>query len=218
MTNQLRSYGIDNFELPDWVFKMEFDFNGDGQLDIDRFYTKVAYALAGRYSDDPIAQNGAVIVSDNSVAKLENIVVWGVNRLLPGYESEPDVLEKLNDREWKLKRITHAERDAMYAAGRKKVLDVDLIMYCPWTICNNCADAVAGLSKDRGIRGVIGHTGPDKFYYELNKEKIARGEKKPKWTDMTGFEILEKAGTSWRMFDGKIGGVEVTFARKRYRP
>ncbi len=216
-SHQLRSYGINNFELPIAVADKiaGLNFPTESQLDIDRFYLRIAYELASRYSDDPIAQNGAVLVKDNAVASLDNIVAWGVNRMHEDYEILINLKELLTDKDWKLKRITHAERDAMFAAARKKSLSRDLIMYCPWTICNNCADAVVGLG---GLKELIGHTGPDEFYEKINMEKLAGGEKKRGWTDMTGFEILERDGIFYRMIDGEIGGVSLIFARHEYSP
>lgn len=188
------------------------------QLEIDRFYLREAYKYAGKYSQDPIAQNGAVIVRNNNIASLDNILAWGVNRLPEGYDKLPkELIENiLNDKTKKLLHIRHAERDAIFSAVKKGVYLKGRIMYCSWITCHDCADAITGVE----LREVIGHTGPDKFYEEVNREAIEKGEKKSGWTESTkaGFERLDKAGVKYRFYDGEIGGVKIIFARHEFEP
>jgi deoxycytidylate deaminase len=181
--------------------------------EIDRFYLREAYRYARDYSEDPNTQNGAVLVSDNATANLDNIVVWGVNRLPEGFNRE---IEILNDKAKKLLYIRHAERDALYSALKLGHNTKKLIMYCPWSICDNCADPVTAF----GLKELIGHTGPDKFYEEINKVAIEKGEKKSGWTDSikAGFARLEKAGIPYRFVDGKIGDVKIRFAGREFEP
>lgn len=185
------------------------------QLEIDKFYLREAYRLASQYSHDPVAQNGAVLVRHNSVASLDNILAWGVNRLPEGFYRSQDG-DILNDRDRKLLFIRHAERDALFSAVRQGLDTRELIMYCPWISCDGCADAMTGL----GLRELVGHTGPDKFYEEIHKDAIARGEKKSDWNDSikAGFERLRRAKIPFRFVDGKIGGVKLIFVRREYEP
>jgi deoxycytidylate deaminase len=184
-------------------------------LEIDKFYLREAYRYASQYSHDPIAQNGALLVKDNSVASLANVVAWGTNRLPEGFDRVLDA-DILNNRERKLLFIRHAERDALYDAVRTGLNTGKLIMYCPWISCDNCADAITGL----GLKELIGHTGPDRFYEEIYREDIRAGKKKSGWSESTkaGLEKLRRKGIPYSFVDGKIGGVKIIFVRREYEP
>lgn len=185
------------------------------QLEIDRFYLREAYRYAGQYSDDPIAQNGAVLVRNNSFASLNNIVAWGVNRLPEGFDRTLDV-DILSDKDKKLLYIGHAERNALYHAARQGFKTEELIMYCPWITCHDCGDAIQGL----GLRELIGHTGPDRFYEEIYGADIKAGKKKRGWSESTkaGLEKVRRAGIPYSFVDGKIGGAKLIFVRREYEP
>lgn len=183
------------------------------QNEVDKFYLREAYKYAKK-SDDPINQLGAIIVSDNSEFNLDNILVYGANR----FPKNVKITEKrLNNKLEKLRYIEHAERDVIFSAVFDKKLDLkNKIMYCPWITCSNCARTI----ERSGIKEVIGYTGPDKFYQEINKDKITTGEKKSVWTEdiEAGFNILKESGVNVRFYDGPIGDVELIFARHLYRP
>jgi len=121
--HQLKSYGMNNFELPKGVIDKlgnveEFPLPTNPD-EVDRYFLRVAYELSSIYSDDPIAQNGAVLIKPSPQPSLKDVIVWGVNHMHQGYEDVADILTKVDDKNWKNLRITHAERDTVYAASRK---------------------------------------------------------------------------------------------------
>jgi len=183
------------------------------QLEIDKFYLREAYRFASKYSDDPITQNGAIIVADNTKASLENILAYGTNHFPKNIKKTQ---ERLNDRIIKLFYIEHAERDVIFNAIENKIDLTGKIMYCPWFACSGCARAIIRFN----FKEIIGHSEPDKFYEEVNREKIEKGEKKSSWKDdiEAGFNILNECGVSYRFVDGKIGGVKIIFARREFEP
>lgn len=183
------------------------------QLEIDKFYLREAYKFASEFSDDPNTQNGAVIVKNNNIACLDNILAYGVNHFPKNIKKLP---ERLNDRIIKLFYMEHAERDVIFNALEQKIDLKDTIMYCPWFACSDCARAIIRF----GIKEIIGHTEPDKFYEEVNKEKIRTENKKSYWRDSidAGFNILDECGVKYRFVDGKINGVKIIIAGRKFEP
>ena len=184
------------------------------QYEIDRNYLREAYKYGSKNSHDPIHQLGALIVSDNNKFNPDNILVFGANRF-PKKVKKTE--ERLNEKNDKLRYIEHAERDAIFTAVFDLELKLkDTIMYCPWITCSNCARTI----ERSGIKEVIGHTGPDKFYNEINKDKIATGERKNIWLEdiEAGINILKESGINIRFYDGPIGDVKLIFARYLYAP
>jgi dCMP deaminase len=187
--------------------------NTEEQHEIDLFYLREAYRVARDFSDDPVAQNGAILVTDNTKASLDNIVAYSANRFPRGVRITE---ERRNNKSEKLLYINHAERLCIYDALKKHLNTKELIMYCPWITCNECAKTI----NEFGLKELIGHTGPEKFYQEINKDKIKSGEKKSEWEKSieAGFNMLDDIDIPYRLVDGKIGDIKITFAGRDFEP
>jgi dCMP deaminase len=177
------------------------------QREIDVFYLREAYKHAAEFSKDPIAQTGAILVSDNSIASLDYIVARGANRFPEGVEYTEERMKN------KLLYIVHAETNAIFDAITNKIETKNLKMYCPWITCDNCAKIII----KAGIKEVIGHTGPDEFYKKIYPDSVG---KVSKWTESikAGLDMLNAAKISVRWVDGKVGGVEITFVNRKFQP
>lgn len=103
----------------------------------------MAYSQA-RQSPDPSNQNGAIMASHDGT-----ICGRGHNGFPPGIIP---TVEQLNDRNWKLSHIEHAERAALFNVASWRRTG-DLILVCPWFACDACARAIVMC----GVRKVIGH-------------------------------------------------------------
>lgn len=97
-----------------------------------------------RKSPDPSNQNGAVVVSDDGYQ-----FGGGCNTFPPG---TVPTSEQLQDRDWKLSHIEHAERYALYDTASHWSTS-GLILVCPWFACDACARAILLC----GIKRVVGH-------------------------------------------------------------
>lgn len=192
------------------------------QLQVDKCYLRAAYRYAAEHSDDPIAQNGVVIVRNNLTYHPRRIILFGTNRLPDGLEKTE---KRLMDKATKLMYITHAERDTIYQAAKNGIALDQAVMIGTWITCHECADAII----NAGIREAVGHTGPEEFYVEVREKKkaeaAARGDpyvEPPKsvWQQSVkiGLEKLIEAGVRLRFVSGKIGGVKIQFARREWRP
>lgn len=138
---------------------------------------KEAYIEATK-SPDPSNQNGAVTSWEGRV------VERGYNHFYDGIE--PNVL----DRDKKLARIEHAERDALYRTGNLfGTLGVTLV--CPWAACYDCARAIIGSQ----VCELVVH----KQRQELTPERWrANVEESLGWIRAAGISIIE--------FDGPVPG------------
>lgn len=95
-----------------------------------------AYQEAAK-SPDPSNQNGAILVSRKPDGDYE-VLSAGHNHFYPGIEPE------VEDRDKKLQRIEHAERDAIFAAAGAGKATKGSILICPWAACYDCARAIIG--------------------------------------------------------------------------
>lgn len=112
----------------------------------DKRYLDLCKHIA-QWSKDPSTKVGACIVDP----EFNNIVSLGFNGLPRGVE---DTVERLSDRETKLKLIVHGERNAILFAGRS-VRDYRLYTY-PFMPCSICA----GIVIQSGITEVIAPVTP----------------------------------------------------------
>lgn len=115
----------------------------------ERDFLRRAYIFARDYSIDPSTQCGAILVPVSSNGT--NLVTFGVNRFPKGVKCTPELLA---NREKKLFRIEHAERDAIFKAAMQGFPTLNATLYCPWYACSECAKAIIGA----GIKRVVGHT------------------------------------------------------------
>lgn len=108
----------------------------------DAEYLKIAIKAA-RGSPDPSTQNGAVLVPRSGPA------VIACNRPPERLRVNEERLE----RAMKYKVFEHAERAAIYQAGRQGVCTDGATLYCLWYACPECARAIimAGISEVVGL-------------------------------------------------------------------
>ena len=96
-------------------------------------YTEGALLLAynqALQSPDPSNQCGAVVT--------DGLLVCGGCNDFPDFITQQEIDANISDRDWKLKHIRHAEQSACLAwVGQAK--QGDLVMYCPWAACIECA-------------------------------------------------------------------------------
>jgi dCMP deaminase len=108
----------------------------------ERYFLDMLPAIASK-SKDPSTQVGCVLAGPDNI-----ILATGFN----GFpRCHPEPLEMLADREMKLPRIIHAERNAIAAAARKGVALDGASCYIGWHPCGGCA----GLLVQAGIRRVV---------------------------------------------------------------
>lgn len=89
--------------------------------------------LVGSWSEDPRKQVGACVIRDNRVVSV------GFNGLPTGVIATE---ERLQNRDIKLMFFEHAERNALYTAGKMGHTLDGAIMYCNWFPCNDCARGI----------------------------------------------------------------------------
>lgn len=142
---------------------------------------KVAYDCALE-SPDPSSQTGAVIVNTDG-----EVLVTGYNHFYTGIPPE------LEDRDEKLKRITHSERDAIFNAARKGIKLEGTVMIAPWMLCEGCARAVIG----SGFSAIVFHMQRNKLTDKRWSQAVATSLG---WVYKAGIKIFE--------FDGEVPGAK----------
>lgn len=131
-------------------------------------------------SPDPSSQNGAVIIKHLGW-DLFHKVSSGYNHFYNGIEPE------VEDRDEKLRRIEHAERDAIYRAASYGESTQNAVLVCPWVACVDCARAIIG----SGIGVVVHHwdrhvVSPSRWVDQINQ---ALG-----WMEAAGIRIQTLEG------------------------
>jgi len=158
-----------------------------------RDYLRLAYDVAAK-SPDRSNQNGAVIIDNlGSIAA-------GCNTFTPGITWTEKQLE---NRDWKLQYIEHAERSAIFEYTKSAVRTSYPIMICPWFACAECARAIV-LS---GIIKVIGH----RERMDMTPERWLKSVE-------AGREILVKSGVTLSYHSGKIGGDPIIVNGETWQP
>lgn len=95
-------------------------------MDLDERFIRSALALSNIWSKDPSSKVCAI-----AVGKTRNLVAFGYNGFPPGI---PDTAGRLNDREFKLRHILHAEVNAL--ANATFPVEALYVTHAP---CENCA-------------------------------------------------------------------------------
>lgn len=145
---------------------------------IARDYLREAYRQAA-LSPDPSNQVGAVLV--NSVGR---IVGQGYNHLPGGVTCD------LTNRDQKINKIQHAERDAIFSAWGEAF---PLVMYAPWAACNYCAQDIISCKV---ITKLVVH----QQRMDLTPER---------WVESIKYahQMLADAGIEVQFWSGNVGGV-----------
>ena len=161
-----------------------------------REFLRKAYDFGWQYSEDPFTKVGALIVDPRN----NKIISYGTNRFPPGL-NPTDV--ELDDRNWKLEHIIHAEPSAVFSAVRRGASTSGATIYMPWVPCVGCAMVIA----DAGIKTLIGH-----------KSMILRTPERWHESVTKGIEALKRAGVEHFMYDGEIGVVKNLLDKKEWCP
>ena len=161
----------------------------------DADYLRRAYRYAVEKSDDPMMQNGAILVPAGDKA---NLVVFGANRF-------PRGVEKTQARCRDMYRYTeHAERDAIFTAAMLGIKTEGATLYVPWFACCDCARAIIM----SGISRIVGHT-----------EMMIRTPRR--WTGeiAAADEMLDEAGVKRGYYEGQLfDNFEMLFNRELWTP
>jgi dCMP deaminase len=124
----------------------------------------------------------------------------GANRFPEGLHPTPKQIE---DIEWKLKHITHAETNAIFRAARNGEKTEGAIMYMPWFPCFDCASAIV----DSGIKQIVGHQAmivktPEEWFDNMRESR----------------KLLKNARVECSFYDERIGGVNAVFNGEIWHP
>lgn len=130
-----------------------------------------------RQSPDPSNQNGGIAADDNGF-----VYGRGYNGFTTGIIP---TAEQLNDRDWKLSHIEHAERATIFDVASWRDTS-DLILVCPWFACDACARAIVMCR----IRKVIGH-----------KQRMDTTPERWRASVDAGLNILRSGGVELRFVD-----------------
>ena len=160
----------------------------------DKDFLRQAYKFAAENSTDKSTQNGAILV-DN----LNTIVAFGTNRFPQGVLETSERLE----RPAKYMYVVHAETSAILDAAKKGIKTEDTTMYAPWSACNDCAKSII----DSGIAKVVAHKQIMEASYNQWPDSIRIAK-----------DMFKEAGVLYELYDGDIGGVEVLFNGKKFKP
>jgi dCMP deaminase len=152
----------------------------------DEMYMTMCYLVASR-SRDASTHSGCVIVApDNTIRAV------GYNGFPRGIEDTPERQE----RPLKYQYFEHAERNALYNAGRNGVPVVGCKLYINWLPCSDCIRGVI----QSGIKELIVHRqGQDAFM--MSREDTV-------WTadhDIC-IDMAEEAGVTFTWYNGRIRG------------
>ncbi len=113
----------------------------------ERDFLRRAYIYARDHSVDPSTQCGAVLVPSGDRVLQSTM---GTNRFPPGVHCSPELLA---NRDKKIFRIQHAERDCIMKAALRGTSTEGATMYAPWFACNYCVQDIICA----GIRRMVGH-------------------------------------------------------------
>ena len=113
----------------------------------ERDFLRRAYIHARDHSLDPSTQCGAILVPSGDRI---NLATLGTNRFPPGVKCTPEILA---NRDKKIFRVQHAERDCIMKAARNGYATEGGTMYAPWYSCNYCAQDIICA----GIKHMVGH-------------------------------------------------------------
>lgn len=151
----------------------------------DSDWLRLAFEAAAEHSDDPNTQNGAVLVPQ------VGYVASAANCLPRGIAGSPARLRRPEKYRW----IEHAERAAIYAAGKIGTKTDKSVLFCCWFACPDCARAII----EAGVSQVVGHA----VVRKATPERWAAAVK-------TGERMLKEAGVGLRWLNVDLG-VEIKF-------
>jgi dCMP deaminase len=147
----------------------------------DMAFMREAYNEALK-SVDPSTQNGAVLVKDGE------IIGRGHNHIPERFDPTPEMYA---DRDLKLKRVAHAEVDAIADAAKHGRRTAGSTLYVGWGICVPCAKSLV----EFGVEELVCHAVPE------------HQNQNPEWLRSidAAFDYLRDAGVRCRWLHGPVG-------------
>ena len=170
-----------------------FDGRGKPCWEPEYFLT-LAYQNAAHHSDDPVTQNGAVLVSPDN-----QILGHGANCFPCGVTVLPERLE----RPIKYSFMEHAERNAIFDAARQGLLTAGATIYCPYVACADCARAIV----QAGVVRVVGDYRLIRMAPDHWRESIDLGD-----------TILREAGVIKECIEVSLGCESILFNGEEFQP
>jgi dCMP deaminase len=158
-----------------------------------------AYNLS-RQSKDPSTQIGAIILKEEQLSTTSWCCSQGINEFPKGVKDTPDRWE----RPLKYKIIEHAERNAIFNAGKQRQSVHGATMVCNWACCCDCARAII----QSGIKKLVTH-------------KQAHDRASLTWKEdiEIAFTMLREAGVEIVMYDGNLDvDFEVLHSGEKWKP
>lgn len=163
----------------------------------DEMYMSMAYLVASRSPDESTHSGCVIVAHDNTITSI------GYNGLPRNVANTPERQE----RPLKYQMMEHAERNAIYNAGRNGVPLQGCKLYINWLPCSDCARAIiqAGISHV-----VIHHQGQLAFNLSRNDTVWAKDH------DMV-VDMLNEGGVTVQWYDGPVlMGTTGFWSGKRY--
>lgn len=153
-------------------------------------FLRRAYIYA-RISPDKSTQCGAILVPDGDRVLQST---FGVNHFPLGVKCTPELLA---DRDKKIFRIQHAERDCITKAASRGISTFGATIYCPWFACNYCAQDIicAGIKRMVGHQSIMDKT-PDRWRASIEEAD----------------EMLDEAGVIRDYLEGDLFDGDPTYA------
>jgi len=156
-------------------------------------YMRAAYSAATN-SPDPSSQNGAVVVSE------QTIIASSWNRFPPRVKVTP---ERLADRDMRLRLTVHAEQAAITTMATLTVSSKRTTLVCPWAACEDCAKMIA----DAHIPWLIVH-----------KERMMLTHAQWGESILSAFETLTESGVRIAYVEGFLNASPIRVAGQLWTP
>jgi len=163
-------------------------------MQAEKDFLRQAYQFGAEKSTDRSTQNGAILVDGSGT-----VVAWGANHFPKGVAETEERLQ----RPAKYMYVVHAETESILDAAKRGVKTEGLVMYAPWSACNECAKVII----DSGIAKVVGHKKIMEVSYNQWPNSIR-----------VAMDMFKEAGVLYELHEGDIGGVEILFNGKLFQP
>ena len=168
----------------------------DQWIELD--FLRKAYVYARDESTDPSTQCGAVLVPRGHGG---TVATFGANHFPKGVECTPEMLA---DRDVKLFRMQHAERNAICKAAMSGFATLGATLYAPWYACGECAKDII----DCGITRVVGHQSvrnmtPDRWSESIHRADEMLEEAEVERIYLTG-DLFDSDPVYSLLFNGRL--------------
>lgn len=163
----------------------------------DQMYMDKCYKAAERSPDESTHSGCYIVARDNTP------ISFGYNGFPRGLANTPERQE----RPLKYQYFEHAERNAIYNAGRKGTSCLDAKLYVNWLPCSDCARGII----QSGISEVIAHK-QGQMAFTMSRNDTVWGADHHEVLGM-----FEEAGVAFRWYTGPIQmGLTGMWSGRRY--